>query len=426
MKHGIVACLAVLLAGGFVLGQSSDSGPAPTASQAAPANANAAAPFAPEEDDTPTGGPETLVDSSSGAEPACRFWVSGEYLLWWIKNSHYPPLLTSGSATDALPGALGMPGTQVLFGGDVDNQDRSGARVALGGWLDGDGRLGVEAGYFFLGTRSVGLTSGGSGVPGSAVTARPFFNLLTNAEDASLVSYPGLASGVVSASASSELQAGEANALLGLCDGAHVRVELLAGLRYLRLDEKLGIQEDSQVSNTAAAFADDRIGVLDRFDTVNDFYGAQLGARAAFRYGRWEALLLAKVALGDVHESVTIGGSTAITTATGSTSVSPGGLLALPTNSGTFHRDEFAVVPEAGIRVDCRLTRHLHAFVGYSFLYWSEVLRPGNQIDPRLNVNEVPTSKSFGAAGGPSRPAFSFNGTDFWAQGVSFGMEFRY
>ena len=53
-----------------------------------------------------------------------------------------------------------------LFGGDVDNQERSGARFGAGAWLDDDGRLGVEAGYLFLGTRSVGLSSGSPGVAG--------------------------------------------------------------------------------------------------------------------------------------------------------------------------------------------------------------------------------------------------------------------
>src|SRR4029077_7162511 len=112
--------------------------------------------------------------------------------------------------------------------------------------------------------------------------------------------------------------------------------------RYLHLDEKLRIQEGVQVSGTAANFAGDHIGVLDDFATVNDFYGGQIGGRAAFRYSRWEAMLSAKVALGDVHERVTIGGATAITPPGGTTAVMPGGLLALPTNSGNFHRDAFA------------------------------------------------------------------------------------
>ena len=426
MRSAIMACLACLLVGGLALGQAppreapetSDPdlvvGPAPAASETI-------------QDDTPISDGESAGSCGTGCSATNRFWVSSEYLLWFIKDSHYPLLVTSGSPTDALPGAVGMPGTQVLFGGTIDNQARSGARVAVGAWLDPDGRVGAEAGYLFLGRRSVSLNSAASGTPGTgAVIARPFVNALTSAQDASLDAYPGLASGGVDVTTSSALQGAEANALLGLWDGPSASINLVAGFRYLHLDEKLRIQEDVAVSTTAASFAGDQIGVLDQFNTTNDFYGANVGAQAALRWSHWEALLTAKVALGDVHESTVIGGATGITTPGGTTTVTPGGLLALPTNSGTFHRDTFAVVPEIGVRVDYRIGRYLHAFAGYSFLYWSDVVRPGDQIDPTINVNQVPTSKSFGAAGGPSRPAFSFHGSEFWAQGVSFGMEFRY
>src|SRR6266576_1328195 len=36
--------------------------------------------------------------------PPGRFWVSAEYLYWWTKGLHIPPLVTSGSATDTIPG----------------------------------------------------------------------------------------------------------------------------------------------------------------------------------------------------------------------------------------------------------------------------------------------------------------------------------
>src|SRR5205814_1611876 len=46
-----------------------------------------------------------------------RFWISGEYLYWKIKDAPLPfPLLTSGPATSTTPGLLGQPTTTVLFG----------------------------------------------------------------------------------------------------------------------------------------------------------------------------------------------------------------------------------------------------------------------------------------------------------------------
>ena len=57
---------------------------------------------------------------------------------------------------------------------------------------------------------------------------------------------------------------------------------------------------------------------------------------------------------------------------------------------------------------------------------WNDVVRPGNQIDRVVNPNIVPTDQDFGVAGGPRRPAPLFNSSDFWAQGVNFGLHFRY
>jgi len=162
--------------------------------------------------------------------------------------------------------------------------------------------------------------------------------------------------------------------------------------------------------------------VNDRFDVQNNFFGGQLGARAEVRWERLSLNLLAKVALGDSSETVSIHGSTQIDT-------QPeigAGLLALSSNSGRFQHNAFAVVPEVNVSIGFQVTEHFRAFAGYSFLYWSQVARPGDQVDLGLNENLVPTSKTFGAAGGPPRPAFALHSTDFWAHGINLGLEFRY
>jgi hypothetical protein len=100
----------------------------------------------------------------------------------------------------------------------------------------------------------------------------------------------------------------------------------------------------------------------------------------------------------------------------------PGGFLALPTNMGHFDRDHFAVVPEFGLHFGYQVTDHVRAFAGYTFLYWDNVVRPGNQIDLTVNPSQVPPHTLVGAP----RPAFAFQGSDFWAQGLDFGLEFRF
>jgi hypothetical protein len=355
-----------------------------------------------------------------------RVWARGEYLLWWIRDSHVPVLLTSGAATDARPGALGMPGTLPLFGGDVNNQVRAGGRFILGAWLDEDQETGIEASYLFLGERTVGTRAGGPGGVGSPVIARPFFDVLANREDASLISYPGLIGGTAVVSSSSFLQGAETNISTKWWCGEQWRLDVLAGLRYLQLIEDLGITEDTQVSATSPAFAGNAIHVADHFTARNAFYGAQFGTRFQFRRGSWSLEVLSKVGLGDSHQSVDIHGQTANTPAGQPAFPVPGGLLALASNGGHFHQDTFAVVPEVGVNLGYQINRYVRIFTGYSFLYWSDVARPGDQIDRGINVNAVPASRTFGVAAVPARPAFAFHGSDFWAQGVNFGLEVRY
>ncbi len=62
--------------------------------------------------------------------------------------------------------------------------------------------------------------------------------------------------------------------------------------------------------------------------------------------------------------------------------------------------------------------------MGYDFLYWSSVARPGDQIDRTVNSTQI--APRTGPFTGPARPAFEFKNTDYWAHGVNFGVEFRY
>jgi hypothetical protein len=203
-------------------------------------------------------------------------------------------------------------------------------------------------------------------------------------------------------------------------------VDFLAGFRYLELDEGLTIQENLTLLPTAPANAGTTFGLADEFTTHNRFYGGQIGARGEYWKGKAFVNLYGKVALGETQETISINGLTIITPPGGTPTAHAGGLLALPTNSGHFTRDEFAVVPEIGINVGYQVTDHLRAFVGYTFLYWSDVARPADQIDLAINGTQVPTNLGSGKLVGPARPAVNLNSTDFWAQGINFGLEFRY
>jgi hypothetical protein len=328
-------------------------------------------------------------------------------------------------------GAL-APGTAILFGGTIDNEDRAGGRFTAGFWIDRCQTYGIEASYFFLGQRTVNFAAASAGTP---LLARPFFNAnpAVNAEDAELIANPLVPNpaggtpvlpltGGVAVSLSSRLWGTELNGLFHLWQGDYCRLDLLSGFRYIQLDERLAIGENLLVPADSPMFAGTTFLVNDRFATRNQFYGEQVGLRAKLVRGRWDLELLGKVALGLTHEIVDINGSTLITPPGGPTSAFAGGLLAQPTNVGRFARDAFAVAPEAGINIGFQITPHIRILAGYSFVLVSQVVRPGDQIDRVVNSTQL----TGGTLMGPIRPAVLFRTSDFWAQGLNAGLEFRF
>jgi hypothetical protein len=345
-----------------------------------------------------------------------RFYGTAEFLLWWVRGAHLPPLVTTGSPSDSIPGALGQPTTQVLYGGNTPSSGtRPGLRGMVGYWLNDDHTLGVEVGGFFLGdhTNSFSATSFGS-----PLLARPFIDAATGTETVELVAAPGALAGTITSSLTSKFGGWEANVRSNLWCGCNAYIDGIVGFRYLGLDETLNINENLTVLTSSGG----GFQINDRFGVHNNFYGTQVGIAGEYRFGAWSVGLKTTVALGPTQEIVDISGTTRISPPGASPQNFNGGLLAQTTNIGRHTRDVFGVVPEVGMNVGYQFSDHFRVFAGYNFLYWNNVVRPGTQIDRTVNTNLLAPPVS----GGPSRPAFLFHGSDFWAQGVTLGIEFRY
>src|SRR5207237_1269893 len=163
-----------------------------------------------------------------------------------------------------------------------------------------------------------------------------FFNLNAGREDREVVASPGLATGRIDITAPSRLWGAEANVRHPLLTSCSYRVDLLAGFRYLQLEEALGIVEDVRVLPDAPS--------------------------------------------------------------------------------------PFAVVPNLGVTLSYQATDHLRLFVGYDALWWTHVLRPGDQIDRTLDVSQIPNFPNPPPATGQGRPRVTFVDRTFWAQGANVGM----
>jgi hypothetical protein len=387
--------------------------------------------FGPEE----PGGEWTEAEATSSSEECClgsghRLYVNAEYLLWWLKKDNAPPLVTT---TNCLQPTLGALDTVVLFGGaNLDHSVRQGGRWTAGYWLDDDQHLGVEGSFFGLLSHGVHFDAVSNGqVP----LFRPFFRINTlppangkpaqpPCEDSQLVAFPNKVAGSVRVDTSSTLWGAEANLRHRLCCGSWYRIDLLGGFRYLSLEEKLGIEESLLTLKGVKSplVPGETIQLNDSFQTANHFYGGQVGALTRLNWGGCVLDLKTKVALGATTEVVNVQGSTQFS----GNSPQPGGLLAQATNIGRHSTSRFSVVPEVGVHLGYQVTDNLLVYAGYDFLYWSSVVRPGEQIDRVVNTTQLPSANHTNPVVGAPRPLLPFTANSFWVQGASVGLELQY
>ena len=355
-------------------------------------------------------------------------WVAPEYINWRAKGSNTPALVTTAPA--GTQGTLGQPGTRVLFGGNELLDDwRSGFRIRGGVWLDKCEGLGLDFGYIMLAQGRQRFNASSNGDPG---LFRPF-RTPAGAEDSQLVAFNDtqlgpILSGRVAINATTDLMGAEANIRKALfCDPCS-RLDVLFGFRYMRLRDSLTVFEDLRATsndpNAAAPFGT-RIQIYDSFETINDFYGGQLGLAGEQRYGNFIFGFRGTLGMGITHRTTRINGSTTTLTPDGASATSQGGLLALPTNIGVYNSDHFSVIPDVQLTLGYQVTKNLRIFGGYNFMYWTSVLRAGEQIDRTVNSTFIPNPG--GDAGtGALRPAYSRHEASYWAHGWSAGLEFRW
>jgi hypothetical protein len=327
-------------------------------------------------------------------------------------------LVTTGGST----ATLGSPGSRILFGGnDIDFDAVSGLRASFG--IAGVARFGLEATVFATQDQTVRLTSAGS----NPVVGRPVINAVSGAESVQLVSSPSAFAGQVDISASSQFY-GEANGVASMHCGEFLSFDLLGGFRYLALKEDLQINQQTQVlGGGVGGFGPNVLQpsasalVTDTFRTTNQFFGGQLGAQLEYRRCNFFVTWVGKFAVGSTTQKADLSGVTMSGAGT-----TPGGLLVLPTNGGHHLQNRFSFVPEGAVTMGVQVTQGLRVYVGYNFIYWDDVVRPGALINRQVNPALVPTSPTFGAGTGPAQPTFIFRRSDYWAQGINVGLALRF
>jgi Putative beta barrel porin-7 (BBP7) len=363
-----------------------------------------------------------------------RFWFTSEALLMWTKSLNIPPLVTTGPidviGTGGTVGTMGNSGTMTLVDRSVGFGPSGGGRFTFGGWVLPEVPLGLEVSYLFLGTATGSRHLSENGLPGSQALSFPFFDAANNVESSASIALPTTPGfgGTVDIRTTSRLQGWEVTAGTDFGNFGRVHVIGLGGYRYLGLNESFRL-------STTRMNTDPTVGEVfrttDDFSTSNAFHGGQLGLRAECGAGPVSFNATGKVALGDIRQKTNISGSVVTNdfNGFGTPQTFNSGLLATGTNSGSFGRDRIAVVPELQLGANWQPTSWVRLSFGYQFLYLSSVSRPTDQIDRSINTSQSPAFllDQSQTLVGPARPfLLPVAHSDFWAQGLTAGMEFKF
>ncbi len=424
-----------------------------------------------------------------GCAPGARgvIYAHGEYLSWWLEGMDTPPLVIQSPNANFNPSEIIYGGAPIL----EDQRDGGRITFGLwlddcGQWaIEGDYLALGDLDEAFR----AGGNDGQPGPTGQFI-GRPFFNTVpfTNTQGVVVPRGParedvdtqGL-DGFVTVRSRSEFQSAGIRLRHSLCCaegcdtgcgsvvtcgsgcGAGVawpyggpmgrlfrlmkygtkRTDVIYGIRWASLDESLGIREDLVVVQGPPTVGTTFV-VNDLFETSNDFVGGDIGFMMEWERRRWSLEFLSKIAIGNTRQRVDINGNTT-TGGTATPGVAEGGLLTqrfvhpgadgIPGNAddfvvgniGRYERDEFSMIPEIGATLGYRVTPRLKLTLGYTLLYWSNVVRPGDQIDLDVNGNLIPsTAVDPATVVIGDHPRFEFRQTDIWAQGINFGGEYRW
>lgn len=373
------------------------------------------------------GGLPPIIPAQPGL--AERLWFRAEYLRWQTEGMDAPPLITtSPSGTpQSEAGVLGEPNTSVLFGGEeLNDGSDNGIRLRSGLWLTPQNSFGIEGEYFRLFGQEDSFAASSDG---TTIIGRPFFDITNDRETAQLVSFPGVVAGDIRATSESDLRSILLNGRFALDPSSRTpypvfpppnRVDWLVGYRYLELNDSVAIVENLESLLPAAPGT---IASSESFSTSNEFHGLQLGVLHEANFNRLWLESMLRVAIGNNTQNVRVRGTTAITEA-GVTETYSGNLLAQRTNLGSREDDAFTMIPELGLTLGLRITDCLHATVGYSLLYFPDVVRAAEQIDRDVNPNLIPPEAV--PFSGSLRPRPLFETTNYWAHGLSLGGELRF
>jgi hypothetical protein len=373
---------------------------------------------------------DTLVGIPCCGPDYPRVWADFDFLLWWLKpNAISVPLITSTHTPEDLAanltaGGIADPNAFVLFGvQNFGNEASYGGRLTFGVAMNTDGSQYIEASGFFLPTEADHFNAQSNAGNGNPALGLSYIHVFPGppTESAAIVAGPfngGLLSGYVQIANQTEMWGAEANFYNLIASRCYGDFYFLAGGRFIYLKDDLSIEA---VTNPP----DGRGSTLDVFKTRNDFYGGQVGLRHVLENEWWRLQTTVKFGFGETHETLDISGSSVLPPVSAGSTL-PGGFYTASSNIGQTTQNRFGFVEETGVNLTYKMCDNVQLTLGYTFLFWNNVYRTGNQIDRNINPALNPAFSPFTPAGGPAVPARLNAESSFWAQGVNVGLHIAF
>ena len=349
------------------------------------------------------------------------WFFDAEYLLMWQDSSRIPLLATTANKPEF--GFLGQPGTTKLLGpGRFGESQRNGLRLRGGSWFSSEELFGVEASYTTFSKTTDRVRFDSQQFP---TIARPIYVPNIGGEFAELVAFPGLSYGNLTVVQTSDLWGAEFNVRSRLPSVADSRWEGIAGYRHWNLSERLTITERLTAERNAPVPIGTNVEIQDRFEVRNQFHGGQVGVHGSRDFGAMSIDARGTVAVGATREEIEITGVQNRVQPGLARETFNGGLLAAGPNLGRFVNERISVVPEGNASIGWNITTRLKAYVGYNVVVWTNVARPGDQIDRTVDLRFVPNAPQL-VPTNLDRPSVPFVRADFLVHGLQFGMQGRW
>jgi len=346
--------------------------------------------------------------------PGPMFWAGADALFWRVKGGLVSPLVVGvyTSANPPLPAdpRMAFPVSDDRINGDV----QSGFRLRAGMWLDKPHGTGVEVTFTdFLHESDRNYFVGNSNV----ILARPFVDVVQRSPALFQLSNPtGGVQGIAAVATTFDSDGFELNMLRRGPAMIGEEMHWILGLRYWSLEESLAVETAAQTSAL-------RLSAFDSFATRNRFFGPQVGGNWHWDRGRLSIDLSAKLAVGAIWEESSIDGGSTAMSPSGARLDRSGGLLALRSNIGDDDRTKLAVMRDTSLSLGYCIADNVQLRLGYDFMWVSNVIRPGQQIDLGVNPSYLPFSPT---PSGTPRPWHKFDGEIFYMHGFSLGLAVQF